>query len=116
MVLKDLLARRKALLKTWNRFAELAALYSETTPLEAESIEHFGYVAREFITELKQDFPSISITPKLHNLGNHFVQFMRLYKGMGRFAEQGLERMHQVLPVRGFREPSPLGTLPEATG
>ena len=101
---KDVLLRRRhTLLKGWQRFADLVCVYSETTPLCPVEIENFGVAARQFVVKLQRDVPKRSVTPKLHYLGNHYVEFMRLYRGMGRFAEQGLERMHQVASLRGFK-------------
>ena len=101
--MKERQHRKEVLRVAWNDFAWLARVYCDTAPLEDPLIETFGVRARDFIVHLKLGLPWVSITPKLHYLGNHYVEFMRKYRGMGRFAEQGLERMHQVQPVRGFK-------------
>ena len=51
----------------------------------------------EFLTCLRANWPSVSITPKLHMLEDHVIPFLQRWNaGCGFYGEQGGESIHQV--------------------
>ena len=51
----------------------------------------------EFMHYYRDVFPGASITPKLHILEDHMVNFLRNWRvGCGLLGEQGAERIHKV--------------------
>ena len=50
---------------------------------------------------LRNAFPEMSITPKLHFLEKHVCQFLRKWHmGLGFYGEQGIEGLHKEINIR----------------
>ena len=51
----------------------------------------------EFLTHYRSAFPNTTITPKLHMVEDHIVDFIRWWRvGMGMLGEQGAESIHTI--------------------
>eukprot|EP00697_Spironema_sp_BW2_P010173 gnl/Spiro4/25301_TR12597_c0_g1_i1.p3 gnl/Spiro4/25301_TR12597_c0_g1~~gnl/Spiro4/25301_TR12597_c0_g1_i1.p3 ORF type:complete len:102 (+),score=12.32 gnl/Spiro4/25301_TR12597_c0_g1_i1:284-589(+) len=84
------------------RATTLCMCRTRAVRLDENTIEFFGRRARLFAIELKTYFPAHRISPKVHFLSNHMVEFLREHKSIGRFSEQGLEAVHQMKKINGF--------------
>ena len=58
-------------------------------------LDFSGKSITEFMRHLRSTFPEVSITPKLHLLEHHCVDFIKKWKaGFGLYGEQGAEGIH----------------------
>ena len=65
--------------------------------LNTHSMYYTGSTVDEFLRFYRKSFPNATVTPKLHMLEDHVVQWMRKWHwALGLHGEQGAESIHNI--------------------
>ena len=65
--------------------------------LNTHSMYYTGSTVDEFLRLYRKSFPNATVTPKLHMLEDHVVQWMRKWHwALGLHGEQGAESIHNI--------------------
>jgi len=59
-----------------------------------DDISQFATDSSAFVDGLKAGFARFSVSPKMHTLCCHAAAFLRRFRSLGRYSEQGLEALH----------------------
>ena len=99
MAKSETLTNRETLVKI-NSIKQLLNLFAachvfNTTKFLSDDINDFQVKVCQFMAYLRVNFPHIPITPKLHMLQDHMLDFLWKWKtGCGMYGEQGGESCH----------------------
>ena len=76
-------------------YSKCDAIFNVARYLKDDEILNFQQVVNEFMCYLREHFPDINISPKLHMLEDHMFDFLWKWKtGCGLYGEQGVESAH----------------------
>ena len=77
-------------------FREVRSLYSRVEPLCDHQLDSFDSLVEKFMVDYFTLFPGDKGTPKMHTLGYHYGDIMRIFGSVGQFTEQVIEAYHVV--------------------
>ena len=77
-------------------FREVRSLYSRVEPLCDHQLARFDSLVGKIQVDYFTLFPGDEGTPKMHTLGYHYGDIMRIFGSVGQFTEQVIEAYHVV--------------------
>ena len=78
-------------------YARCHLVFNSAKPLSEEIIATLEEDIKSYMAFLRDNFPDVRITPKLHIMEDHVIHFLKRWlTGCGFYGEQGGESLHAI--------------------